>query len=194
MLMLPGMSPLLEDPKVRAAVYPLSVDFYHQAGELGLISEDVELLEGTLVKKMSKSPQHEWVVDFLHDCLRETLPAGWRVRKEGPLTLARSEPEPDLAVVRGTLDDYKAGHPTTAELVIEVAYSTLEVDRHKAAIYAAAGVREYWLVNPVQGNVEVHRDPGSGQYREGFVAKPPAFLTSTAVPGFSADLAVLFSP
>lgn len=189
-----GMSSILESPGVRAAVYPLSVDFYHQAGDLGLIGEDVELLEGTLIKKMPKSPRHEWMVDFLQDQLRAALPAGWRLRKEGPLTLARSEPEPDLAVVRGTLDDFKAGHPTTAELVIEVAVSTLDVDRHKAAIYAAAGVREYWLVNPEQRCVEIHRRPEGEGFQEHAVATPPARLASTAVPGLTVDLAGLFAP
>jgi Uma2 family endonuclease len=188
------MSSILENPKVREAVYPLSVDFYHQAGELGLIGEDVELLEGTLVKKMPKSPRHEWMVDFLQDRLRAGLPAGWRIRKEGPLTLARSEPEPDLAVVRGTLDDFKAGHPASAGLVIEVAVSTLDLDRQKAAIYAAAGVPEYWLVDPVQRQVEVHRRPEGDGYRERTVLAPPALLAATAVPGLAVDLAGLFAP
>lgn len=188
----PIMSSILDDPKVRQAVYPLSVDFYHQAGELGLLGEDVELLEGTLVKKMAKSPLHTWLVEFLYDALRRCLPPGWRVRLEQPLTFTSSEPEPDLAVVCGTLNDFRNAHPATAELVIEVALSTVEVDRQKAGIYAAAGVKEYWLVLPDTRGVEVYREPTDNGYQQRLTVTPPERLESTAVARFGVALVELF--
>lgn len=186
------MSLILDDPKVRAAVYPLSVGFYHAAGELGLIGEDVELLEGTLVKKMSKSSLHSWLVHFLFRRLDAALPAELFLRKEEPLTFAASEPEPDLAVVPSAADDYRLAHPTTAELVIEVAVSTVEVDRIKAGIYAAAGVKEYWIVLPDTRCVEVHREPGGEGYRQKFTVASPGRLESSVVAGFRVTLAELF--
>ena len=188
------MTSFLDDPKVRAAVFPLSVEFYHQAGELGLLGEDIELLEGNLVKKMVKSPLHEWLVGFLFDLLADDLPSGWRVRKEGPLTLERSEPEPDLAVVRGGPADFRHAHPTTAELVIEVAISTVEVDRQKAAIYAAAGVKEYWVVIPAANCVEVHRGPADGAYAQRLTLMPPVWLESSVLSGFTVEIGGLFQP
>jgi Uma2 family endonuclease len=57
------------------------------------------------------------------------------------------------------------GHPSRALLVIEVADSSLDEDRRvKAPLYAAAGVAEYWIVNLVEGVVEVHRDPRGDRY------------------------------
>jgi Uma2 family endonuclease len=71
-----------------------------------------------------------------------------------------SVPEPDVAVLPGRLDDYDQVHPRTALLVVEVADSSLKQDRlTKAAIYAAASVPEYWIVNIRGQQVEVHRDP-----------------------------------
>ncbi len=185
------MSSILDDPAVRKAVFPLSVGFFHQAGELGLIGEDVELLDGTLVRKMSKSALHCWITRWLFRWLDASLPPHVHVRKEEPLTFETSEPEPDLAIVDGSADDYRAVHPSTANWVIEVAISTLEVDRQKAAIYATAGVLEYWIVQPEAGWVEVYRQPVGGAYSQMFTARPPARVESAVFPGMVVDLAEL---
>jgi Uma2 family endonuclease len=72
----------------------------------------------------------------------------------------RSKPEPDLAVVVGSFNDYKRIHPATATLVVEVSDSTLATDRTtKAALYARAGIEDYWIVNLPDGVLEVHRQP-----------------------------------
>jgi Uma2 family endonuclease len=77
-----------------------------------------------------------------------------------------SEPEPDLAVVRGSARDYVDQHPTSAALVVEVSDTSLDYDRtRKARVYAQAGIAEYWVVNIVAGVLEVHRDPGESGYR-----------------------------
>jgi Uma2 family endonuclease len=187
------MGSLLDNAKVRQAVYPLSVEFYHAVGELGLLGTDVELLEGTLVKKMAKSPFHSWLVQRLFKLLTGVLAPGWCVRLEQPLTLVRSEPEPDLAVLRGMPDDFREHHPVTAELVIEVAVSSLEVDRQKAAIYASAGVKEYWIFDPEARAVEVYRNPTSeGGYLEHQVLSTSDCLESTAVPGLVIEVSALF--
>jgi Uma2 family endonuclease len=93
--------------------------------------------------------------------LRQAFGAGWRVRVQLPLGLGPdSEPEPDVAVVRGDARDFLADHPTTAALVVEVADASLELDRRlKARIYARAGISDYWIVNLIDRVVEVRRDP-----------------------------------
>ena len=75
-------------------------------------------------------------------------------------------PEPDIAVVRGTTDDFRVKHPTTAELVVEVAVDSLTLDHEKVSLYAEAGVAEYWIVLGETEQVEVCRRPVDGVYRE----------------------------
>src|SRR5690349_9249472 len=115
------MASVLDNVAVRQAALPFSVEQYHKRGEAGIIPQNTELLRGVILKKMVKSPEHSWLVQRLVDWLRDGLPSGWLVRQEQPLTIEDSEPEPDIAVVRGSAEDFRRGHPRTAALVIEVA-------------------------------------------------------------------------
>lgn len=161
---LPSMIHILERPDVRRQVAPLSVAGYHHLRDLGLVGVRTELLDGVIVEKMTKSPLHTFLAQRIHAWLSEGLPPGWQLRKEDPLTLARSEPEPDLAIVPGGVETYRTHHPSTAELVAEIAVSSVEVDRAKADLYAEAGVSVYWLVLAERHAVEVYSQPGSGGY------------------------------
>ena len=114
-----AMLEILEEPLVRENVSPISVRFYHEAGAAGMISEDVELLEGVIVKKRSKSPLHEFIVARLLRLLSEVLRPGIFAAKKRPITTADSEPEPDIAVIEGQEDDFFDHHPESALLVIE---------------------------------------------------------------------------
>lgn len=159
------MSSILNSPAIQDAAVSITVPQYHLLGEAGAIDERTELIAGVIVRKMVKSPEHSWLVQQLAEWLRRVTPAGHVVRQEQPLTLASSEPKPDLAVVIGTPEDFRRAHPHTAELVIEVAISSEPLDREKAAIYAAAGVAQYWLVLPESGVVDAYADPAPGGYR-----------------------------
>ncbi len=131
---------------------------YHQLGELGVLTPDdrVELLEGWIVEKMNHGHAHGFAVQFLNICLNSQLPSGWISRCQLPITTLRSEPEPDLAVVRGCITDFRGGHPSgnDCRLIVEVADSSIQKDRAKAAIYFSAGVEEYWIVNLEDKHVE----------------------------------------
>lgn len=78
-----------------------------------------------------------------------------------PLALeSDSEPEPDIAIMVGTPRDYRNEHPHTAELFVEVADSTLGYDRErKMKIYAQAGIPEYWILNLLDQQLEMYRQP-----------------------------------
>ncbi len=158
------MIDILERPAVRQQVAPISVASYHILRDLGLVDVRTELVNGIILEKMTKSPRHTLILHRLYADLSRGLPADYLLRKEDPLTLTASEPEPDLAIVRGSIEDYAEQHPTTAELVIEVAVSSLELDRAKAAEYAGAGIPNYWLVIPAERAVEVYSEPGSTGY------------------------------
>jgi len=50
-------------------------------------------------------------------------------------------------------------HPNRAVLLIEVAESSVELNREKAIDYSAALVPDYWFINLRDEEVEVYRDP-----------------------------------
>jgi Uma2 family endonuclease len=161
------MTALLELPAFRERVHGLSVEDYHRLGELGILSTDVELLRGIVVTKMPKTPLHELVAQKLLHILIAHVPKGFTVRPERPLTTRDSEPEPDISVVRGKPDDWVRAHPSTAELVVEVAVSSVLFDARKGEIYAEAGVPEYWVVRAEERELDVYSTPT----REGYACK-----------------------
>jgi Uma2 family endonuclease len=143
-----------------------SVAEYHQMIRSGVLTDEdkVELLNGFVVLKMPRNPPHDARIQKLNRLFLSLLPAGWDVRVQlaVTLTLTDSEPEPDVAVVRGTADDYNSTHPVPKDIgmVVEVADSSLSRDRdEKGLIYATAGVPEYWIVNLVDRQVEVYSVP-----------------------------------
>ncbi len=86
------------------------------------------------------------------------------------MTLEDSEPEPDISVMRGSERDFLEAHPSTAELIIEVAVTSAALDRENASLYAEAGLKEYWIFLGSQCQVEVYRRPENGRYQEMFMA------------------------
>ena len=187
------MVPILEVPSVRRQAMPISVETYHALGLQGMVEERTELLRGVIVEKIGKSPLHEYIASALFQMLLSKAGDDWVVRKEAPLTFVDSEPEPDIAVVAGSPAQFRLEHPRNAQLVIEVAVSSAEIDREKASIYAEAGVPEFWLVLPAAKAVEVWSSPARGTYTERRELGPLDVLTCGALPGLKIDLNSLFS-
>jgi Uma2 family endonuclease len=187
------MDSILDSPSARQATYQLSVENYHQLNETGLLRDDVELLDGYLIKKMPKPPLHTFICQWLVDALRRFIRNGFVIRQEQPITTASSEPEPDVSVVRGASTDYREQHPTTAEFVIEVAVNTEEIDLRKAALYAEAGVEEYWVVEPRTRRVTVFRSPQGRAYGQTTVFEGAQTVSCAELPGFEVSLPALFA-
>jgi Uma2 family endonuclease len=149
-----------------------SVEEYHKLIETGILGPEdrVELIRGWLVLKMTVNPPHAYAVTYLNRWfIRNLDEEDWVVRTQNPLSTDDSEPEPDLLVAPGPLSLYKARHPCPADamLVVEVADSTLRYDRTtKLELYAQARVPEYWIVNLIDGIVEVYSQPRKGTYRK----------------------------
>ncbi len=173
---------ILEIPEVRNRVSPLTVAEYHRLGEFNENGRRTELIRGIVIEKMSKSPLHSTIVALLYRLLLTQVGPGLVVRQEQPLTLADSEPEPDIAIVRGDERQFAKSHPTTAELVIEVALASAVLDRENASLYAEANVAEYWIVLGKEKQVEAYRRPVSGRYQEHFLASAHDLLQCLAVP------------
>jgi len=176
-----------------ARLWPLSVAGYRALGELGLIPKNTELLYGLVYTKISKSPYHSFLVQFLHEALTRVLPAARLLRIGQPITCQDSEPEPDVSVVRGAETDFLADHPRTAELVIEVCITSHDYDRSKLRAYAAAGVKECWLVLGPEKKIEVYRQPADGRYTEQTLHGPGGTLASVALPEFTLVLDAFFA-
>jgi len=146
---------------------PLRRVEYDRMVEMGLFEDErIELLHGVLVAMSPQGAPHADVIAQLNMLLTPALVGRAIVRVQSPLAVSDdSEPEPDLAVV--ALGDHRAAHPSTALLVVEVADSSLRKDREiKAALYAQAGVTEYWIADVPSRRLEVHRGPGALGYTQ----------------------------
>lgn len=121
----------------------------------------VELLDGLLIVREPQGSRHAVVVDLVIAELEHAFGEGYYVRGDKPVALDDvSEPEPDVAVVRGHPRDYLDAHPVTPVLIVEVADSSLAEDRlRKGGLYARAGIVDYWIVNLVDDVLEVYRRP-----------------------------------
>ncbi len=154
----------------------------------GLLDEDdpIELLDGLLLVKEPQHSAHRTTVLLTTKALERAFGDGWFVQTQSPIVLDdRSEPEPDVCVVRGSPRDYTAAHPTRPALIVEIAQSGLHLARgRKAAAYARAGIADYWIVNLVDRVLEAHREParadaGRRRWRYGAVETLAAVATIT---------------
>jgi len=141
----------------------LTSERYFALVDQGVLQPDdrVELLEGVVVAMAPSNPSHASAIARVDRALRVALGPDAVIRVQLSFVAgATSVPEPDVAVVPGTYADYDERHPTTALVVIEVADTSLAQDRlTKSAIYAAAGVPDYCIVNVRDHVVEVYRRP-----------------------------------
>jgi Uma2 family endonuclease len=174
---------------------------YERFVDLGLFEgKPVELIGGQLMVAEPHSSYHVTGISMADAALRAILPSGWYVRVQMPVALDEdSEPEPDLAVVRGAPQSYREAHPARPSLAVEVAVSSLAFDRDvKGSLYARAGVLDYWIVNLVDRVVEVHRrpvpDPAAvygWRYGSVNVFGPPDSIALLALPSARVEVSAL---
>jgi Uma2 family endonuclease len=135
---------------------------YYRLSELGFFQgQRVELIEGKLMVMSPQNAPHAGLLFKVQVRLMSAFGSGYCVRPQLPLDLgAITEPEPDILVVHGTVDQFLTAHPTSAALIVEVSDTTLSYDRnHKGSLYARAGIADYWIVNVNANLLEVHRYP-----------------------------------
>jgi Uma2 family endonuclease len=134
---------------------------YAKLGAAGFFTEKrYQLIRGEIIDMGTEGPRHFTMVDVAVEVLRAAFGAGFYARRAGPMGFDDSEPEPDVAVVPGSIRDYIAEHPATALLAVEVAETSLNYDlTTKAELYATAGIPEYWVVDLNGRELTVFRDP-----------------------------------
>ena len=148
-----------------------SVKEYYLMAEAGILSprDRVELIDGEIVQMAAIGSYHAACVDTLSNLFREMLGRRVIVRVQNPVRLGeRSEPEPDIALLRPRADAYRDAHPGPEDvlLIVEVSHSTVEYDRDvKTPLYAEAGIPELWLVNLDEDYIEGLSDPDGAGYR-----------------------------
>jgi Uma2 family endonuclease len=167
-------------PESSATVFPINVELaptrvrihaprvkrwsreeYHQLAELGLIPEKrIELIDGEIYEQCPHSPDHFWAIDVVACLLEGVFGESYWTRRQGPCVHGEwSEPEPDVTVVRGKIEEYSE-HPTTAVLAVEVSKSSLSYDRgRKASLYSAMEVPDYWVLDIDNRQLWLHRMP-----------------------------------
>ncbi|HZW29180.1 MAG TPA: Uma2 family endonuclease [Isosphaeraceae bacterium] len=166
-------------PLASLTLHRITVDEYDRIIAAGALEDPsrVELIDGYMVDKMAKNPEHSFSATATHQAFVDRLPAGWLARKEEPVRIpAYDEPEPDVAVVRGINADYRHRNPEPGDvaLLVEVSETTLGQDRGlKLTAYARDGIPVYWIVNLVDRQVEVYTRPvKAGRYRSRRDFKP----------------------
>lgn len=171
-----------------------TVEQYHEMIEHGIFGEDdpIELIRGEVIRKLPIGNPHAAAVNRLNRLLAKLIHADAMISIQNPIWLRDSELEPDVAILTYREDLYASRRPVAADvlLLIEVADSSLAYDRDiKGAVYAEAGIREYWIVNLNQATVEVYLDPQpDGRFATVVTARRGETVTPLIVSGLSIEV------
>lgn len=177
-----------------------TVQDYHRMGELGLLNpgERTELLSGQITLMAPKGTPHITSLHLLANALCAQLGETALVRTQDPIQLDDvSEPEPDLAVVKGTVLDYAKQHPRPGQiyLVVEVADSTLRQDCEvKDKLYAQAGIADYWVIDLKNRQLHIFREPTSTGYTRHLILTEPNQVSPLGFPELMLSLAAILTP
>jgi Uma2 family endonuclease len=155
---------VLENPTIRSRVHLWTIDEYHRIVNSGQIEQNLELIHGVTIQKMSKSPRHANAIRIIQRFLENLVSADRWVSIEQPITIGNSEPEPDISIIRGRAEDFQAAHPDTAECIIEIAASSLDYDLEKAEIYASAAIPQYYIIDLDSRKIHIFTAPQNGLY------------------------------
>jgi Uma2 family endonuclease len=180
-----------------ATRHRFTVDDWHQMIDAGVLRKDqrLELLDGEIFEMTPIGPPHSSVVDRLNRFWVTALGTRAIVRVQGPAEASpRSEPQPDVALHRERSDFYAKRHPGPDDvlLVIEVADTSLDYDHAKLRIYAAARLREVWIVDLVNERVEIHREPGAECYADVRFVSRGETIACLAFPDVTLTVADIF--
>src|SRR5437868_13828201 len=155
---------------------------FHRFGDLGMFEgRRAMLIDGVILEQGPMNPPHAITLGLVEEAIRIAFGIGWWLRQQLPLNLALdTDPEPDLAVVPGRPRDY-TGHPTTADLVVEVADTSLDFDMNEKRLqYARATIRNCWVVDITGRRLLVYRDPQAGDYATEQIRGPADAISQLA--------------
>src|SRR5262245_60685204 len=166
---------------------------FHRFGDMGVFEgRRAMLIDGVILEEGPMNPPHAITLELVEQAIRTAFGSGWRFRSQSPLVLGQdTDPEPDLAVIAGAPRG-SSGHPTTADLVIEVADSSFDFDTNeKRLLYARADIRDYWVVDINARRMLVYRDPQAGDYATQQALGPADAVSPLAAPAAAVRVADL---
>ncbi|MCX8114709.1 MAG: Uma2 family endonuclease [Burkholderiaceae bacterium] len=175
----------------------LTVEQYHRMAETGVLARDarVELIEGVIVEMAPIGSRHAATVKRLNALLTSAVVGRAIVSVQDPIRLGdRSEPQPDLALLRPREDFYADAPPTAADtlLIIEVSQATAAYDRQiKVPLYAQHGVPEVWIIDLDFSLVRFYRTPQADRYADITATETPGPTPVLMLPGVTIDLSGL---
>jgi Uma2 family endonuclease len=209
-------SALAEPPSMKTAIEASSsihlkywtVQDYYRMSDLGILdpNERTELIDGQIIIMTAKGTPHVTTLQLLARNLQEQLGEIALIRTQDPIRLDNfSEPEPDLAIVKGTILDYGEHHPVPDDiyLVIEVADSTLKQDcQVKDKLYARwrslspgeSNIAEYWVVDIKNRQVNIFRDPTATGYTSQLILTETHSISPITFPEIILSIASILPP
>ncbi len=135
---------------------------FNEIGEMGLFEgRRAILVEGEILAMPAMNKPHRTALVLADEAFRAAFGPGYFMSMQSPFGIGKAtDPEPDLAVIRGTVRDYVDQDLTAAEIIVEISDTTYAYDqREKASLYAKAGVQDYWIVRLKTRQLEVYRQP-----------------------------------
>ena len=177
----------------------LTIHDFHRMGEAGILGDDdrIELIEGELIDMAPIGSHHAGTVIRLTSLFNRALAGRAILSPQNPVMLAdRSEPQPDIAILRNRADYYTDSHPASEDvlLIVEVADTTLSYDREiKIPLYARHGIPEAWLMDLSARSLEVHRRPTAQGFRELLRPEDSESVTLARLPDVSITVADLWA-
>ena len=178
-------------------LHQFTVEEYHRLGEIGILAPDarVELIDGAIHDMSPIGPFHSGIVNRLIRIFSPQAKGRWIISAQNPVGLdRRSEPQPDVVLLKPAPDDFVSHHPVPDDvlLVVEVSDSSLEFDRNKKLpIYARAGIPEIWIVNLQELIVEVYREPHFTGYEKKAILRAGDKAVPSAFPDMVVEVAEL---
>ncbi len=174
---------------------PWTVTQYHQIADMGWLDETrTELINGDIIEMPPIGTRHMTAVMLATQALEAAFEDSHVISVQNAFRVGvRMEPQPDLAVLPGSIRDYTDRMPTDAVLIVEVSDMTLAYDRSwKKSLYAQAYIQEYWIINLDQQQVEVYRSPElkpddapAFSYKESRICRVGDFVSPLAAAHFS---------
>lgn len=175
-----------------------SVEDYYEMANSGILTEDdrVELLDGEIVEMSPIGSRHAGCVKRLTKMIDSQIGDAAILSVQDPIRLSpRSEPQPDLALLKPRADFYTTTHPAPKDvlLVIEVAETSAEPDHKiKLPLYAKAGIPEVWIFELRTKRVEAYRKPSGRKYLVVETYNEERIISPQALPDLQVDSSEIF--
>ena len=196
----PVIEPANQDEILATYLKYWTVEEYHQIGETSIFGAEqrTELITGKIVLMTAKGTPHVISLQLVASSLQSQLNNAALVRTQDPIELDDfSEPEPDLAIVKGKILDYANRHPRPEDvsLVVEIADSTLKKDCEvKDKLYARSNIADYWVVDVKNRQVHIFRNPTPTGYTSHLILSEPETVSPLAFPSIVIPISSILQP